>query len=95
MNTPMPLLVPVLALTAAALVAPAAIAGPKCTDAPRSQWMSEQAMQERITATGYVIDKFKVSGSCYEIYGKDAEGRRVEIYYDPTDGRVVKRRGET
>ncbi|MBJ6980561.1 MULTISPECIES: PepSY domain-containing protein [unclassified Luteimonas] len=79
---------------AAVLLAPAAFAGPKCTDAPRSQWLPEHAMQERITAAGYTIDKFKVSGSCYEIYGRDKDRRRVEIYYDPTDGRVVKQRGD-
>jgi hypothetical protein len=91
MNT----LVPVIAVSLAALLAaPAAIAGPTCTDAPRSEWLSGQAMQTRITAAGYTIDQFKVSGSCYEIYGKDRDGRKVEIYYDPTDGRVVKHRGQ-
>lgn len=87
MKTPLSLLV-----AAAVLAAPAALAGPKCTDAPRSQWLPEQAMQDRISTAGYTIDEFKVSGSCYEIYGKDKNGRRVEIYYDPTDGRVVKQR---
>ena len=81
-----------LAAVAVALVAPAAIAGPKCTDAPQSQWLPQKTMQDRITKAGYTIDKFKVSGTCYEIYGKDKNGRRVEIYYDPTDGRVVKER---
>lgn len=86
-------LLPILAV-AAALAAPAALAGPKCTDAPRDQWMPEKTLQDRITKAGYVIDKFKVSGSCYEIYGKDKAGRRVEIYYDPTNGRVVKERND-
>ena len=80
-----------LALTAA-LAAPAAIAGPTCTDAPRSNWLPEKTMQDRITSAGYVIDKFKVSGSCYEIYGKDKAGNQVEIYYDPTNGKVIKER---
>ena len=83
-----------LAAVAVALVAPAAIAGPKCTDAPQSQWLPQKTMQDRITKAGYTIDKFKVSGTCYEIYGKDKNGRRVEIYYDPTDGSVVKERDD-
>lgn len=91
MKTPVRTLVPLVAV-AAALAAPTAFAGPKCTDAPRGTWMPEKSMQERITKAGYTIDKFKVSGTCYEIYGKDKTGRRVEIYYDPTDGRVVKER---
>jgi hypothetical protein len=77
----------------AALFSLGAIAGPKCTDAPRSQWMPEQQMKDRILKDGYTIDKFRVSGQCYEIYGRDKAGNDVEIYFDPTDGRIVKRRG--
>ncbi len=86
-------LVPLIAVVTA-LAAPSAFAGPKCTDAPRSQWLPEKTMQERITKAGYSIDKFKVSGTCYEIYGKDKAGRKVEIYYDPTNGRVIKERDD-
>jgi hypothetical protein len=49
-------------------------------------------MKARILKDGYVIDTFKVSGQCYEIHGKDAKGDQVEIYFDPTDGRIVKQR---
>jgi hypothetical protein len=76
----------------AALVSFGAFAGPKCTDAPKSQWMPQQQMKDRILKDGYTIDKFKVSGQCYEIYGQDKAGNQVEIYFDPTDGRIVKRR---
>jgi len=88
-------LLPVLTVAlAAVLAAPAALAGPRCTDAPRSEWLPAKTMRDRITSAGYAIDEFKVSGSCYEIYGKDRTGRKVEIYYDPTDGRVVKQRDQ-
>ena len=50
-------------------------------------------MKQKILAAGYTIKEFKVSGTCYEIYGKNARGNKVEIYFDPTDGRIVKRRG--
>ena len=76
----------------AALLSFGAIAGPKCTDAPRDQWMPAQQMKQRILDAGYTIDKFKVSGQCYEIYGQDKDGNEVEIYFDPTDGHIVKRR---
>ena len=79
---------------AAALFASSAIAAPKCTDAPRARWMPEQTLKDRLVKQGYRIDRFKVSGQCYEIYGQDKAGKDVEIYFDPTDGRVVKRRGD-
>jgi hypothetical protein len=78
---------------AAALGSLSAIAAPKCTTAPRNQWLPEATMKARLLKDGYVIRQFKVSGQCYEIYGKDARGNNVEIYFDPTDGRIVKRRG--
>lgn len=60
----------VLSLAAAAALGslPAA-AGPKCTDAPRSQRLPEATMKQRILKDGYSIDTFKISGQCYEIYG--------------------------
>lgn len=77
----------------AALLSFGALAGPKCTDAPRDKWLPEQQMKDMILRDGYIIDKFKVSGQCYEIYGQDKDGNDVEIYFDPTDGSIVKRRG--
>ncbi len=69
----------------------AAFAGTQCTDAPKSGWLSEEAMKQKIADAGYQIDKFKLTdGNCYEIYGKDKEGKKVEIYFNPVDGSVVK-----
>jgi len=63
---------------------------PQCTSEPQSAWMSEAAMQARVTQMGYKADVFKVSGNCYEIYGKDKDGRDVEVYFNPVTGEVVK-----
>lgn len=76
----------------AALFSMGAFAAPLCTKAPQSQWMPQQNLKDRLVKEGYTIDKFLVSGTCYEIYGKDKAGKMVEIYFDPTDGRVVKQR---
>ncbi|CAI07932.1 conserved hypothetical protein [Aromatoleum aromaticum EbN1] len=68
-----------------------AFAGPQCTDMPKSDWMSEEAMKQKIAEQGYTVDKFKTTdGNCYEIYGKDQDGKKVEIYFSPIDGSVVK-----
>lgn len=76
----------------ASLLSVAAVAAPQCTTAPRDQWMSEAAMKQKVLDQGYTIKVFKVSGNCYEIYGKDKDGKNVEIYFDPTDGHIVKQR---
>jgi hypothetical protein len=64
-----------------------------CTPAPRDQWIAEAEMKSRIAALGYKVQVFKVTrGGCYEIYGRDAAGKRVEVYFDPVDGKIVKQR---
>ena len=78
-------------LVAAALSA-SAIAAPQCTTAPRAQWLTEAAMKQQVLDQGYTIKVFQVTGNCYEIYGKDQAGKNVEIYFDPTDGHIVKQR---
>ncbi|ANQ83355.1 PepSY domain-containing protein [Azoarcus olearius] len=76
---------------AACTLSTVALAGPQCTEAPKSQWLPEEAMKQKISAAGYTVDKFKVtSGNCYEIYGKDKDGKKVEIYYNPVDGSVAR-----
>ncbi len=79
-----------LGLACMALVAGCGSGGPQCTDAPQSGWMSEAAMKRLIDGFGYRVNEFKVSGSCYEIYGWDRQGRKVEVYFNPVSGAVVK-----
>ncbi|HJV26221.1 MAG TPA: PepSY domain-containing protein [Aromatoleum sp.] len=72
-------------------LATAAFAGPQCTEAPKSGWLTEEAMKQKIAADGYTVDKFKVTaGNCYEIYGKDKDGQKAEVYFNPVDGSIVK-----
>ena len=82
-----------LSLTlAATLFAGAALAAPVCTKEPQSKWMSEADMKARIAKDGYKVNVFKNTGSCYEIYGLDKDGKKVEIYFNPVDGAIFKQR---
>jgi hypothetical protein len=84
-----------LMLPAAALLALAGCAGEpatQCTSTPQGEWQDADAFQQTLLARGFEINEFKVTeGNCYEIYGFDADGTKVEIYFDPVDGSVVKR----
>jgi hypothetical protein len=70
----------------------AAFAKKECTSEPKTKWMSEADFKHKVETEGYKISKFKQPGSCYEIYGTDKEGKKVEIYFNPVDGSIVKRR---
>lgn len=67
---------------AAALVSTAAMASANCKAYPKEEWLKPEEARSRIEARGYTINKFKVDGNCYEIYGRDRAGRKVEIYFD-------------
>lgn len=67
-----------------------AYAKKNCTNEPKEKWMSEADFKKKVEAEGYKISKFKQPGSCYEIYGTNKEGKKVEIYFNPVDGSIVK-----
>lgn len=72
-----------------------ALASTHCTDAPKTQWQKQDDFKAKLQKEGYQIQKFKITeGNCYEIYGKDKSGKKVEIYFNPTNGDVVKQKGE-
>lgn len=62
----------------------------ECTTEPKEKWMKEEEFKKMVEGQGYTIKKFKQPGTCYEIYGKNKDGKSVEIYFNPVDGSIVK-----
>lgn len=62
----------------------------QCTSQPKDKWQKEADFKGKLTAEGYKIKTFKTSGTCYEIYGTNKDGKKVEIYFDPVTGKPVK-----
>ncbi len=89
-----------IAIAAAALVSVGAFAavaqagslGRPCTSAPESQWLPLDALRSRVEADGYRVQKAKIKDACGEIYALDRNGARVELFLDPTSGRIVATR---
>jgi len=61
-----------------------------CTDQPQQKWMKIEEFKKVVQKKGFTIRKFKQPGSCYEIYGKDKDGREVEVYFSPVDASIKK-----
>lgn len=82
----------VAGLVAFSVLAPvAAFAGPVCTTEAKDKWLTEDAMKAKVAEMGYQkIKTFKVSGSCYEIYGYTKDNKKAEVYFNPVTGAVVK-----
>ena len=77
-----------LALTLGAAALPA-WAGDDC-DVPLQRWQSREAVRRMAVEKGWELQRLKIDDGCYEVYGKDAQGRSFKAKVDPETLRVVK-----
>ena len=49
-----------------------------------------EALQSKLEADGWEIKKIKVDEGCYEAYAINAEGQRVEAYFNPQTFELIK-----
>ena len=59
-------------------------------DAPVARWQSREAVRQMATQQGWDVQRLKIDDGCYEVYGKDAQGRSFKAKVDPETLRVVK-----
>jgi len=76
-------------LVATVLGAGSAAAADLCS-VPEAEWQPKEALQQKLEAEGWKIKKVKIDEGCYEVYGTDASGTRMESYFDPKTFAVVK-----
>jgi hypothetical protein len=87
-------------VAAAFAASPLANAGANCPKIPEDQWMHVLDLQKKIVNEyGFAIKKFQTSGNCYEIYGwgRSEDGKRfekIEVYFHPGTGEIVKKKVE-
>ncbi len=75
---------------AATLPAGAALAGGDNCSVPRAQWQPREAVMQLAADNGWTVSEFEIDDGCYEIEGRDREGRRIEVDLDPATLRIVK-----
>lgn len=64
------------------LVALPALASDRC-HVEKSKWRPVDELKTELSAKGWTISNVKTEDGCYEVYGKDEKGKRVEIFFDP------------
>jgi hypothetical protein len=50
---------------------------------PMAQWQPRDAVQRMAEAQGWTVRRIKIDDGCYEIDGRDTNGRRVDVKVDP------------
>ena len=59
-----------------------------CDATERADWLSQEQMTQMLEAQGWSVRRMKEDGGCWEVYGTNPEGQRVEGYFHPITGAV-------
>jgi len=57
---------------------------------PMADWLPRDAVARYAEENGWVVRRIKIDDGCYEIHGRDAEGRRIEVTVHPATLQVLK-----
>lgn len=63
--------------------------GKPCTTEPKEKWMALEAIEKIVKDHGYEVAKSKLKNACAELYVRDAQGVRIELFIDPATGNPV------
>ena len=74
---------PVTFVSLALLASTTAFAADKCQAGPASDRQPKETLEKALVAEGWKIQKIKVDDGCYEVYGTDAKGNKVETWFHP------------
>ena len=67
-----------------------------CQSGDQATWKTQEQLTGKIKSEGWQVQRIKIDGGCYEVYGTTPEGDRVEAYFHPVtlEKLLVARRGQ-
>lgn len=82
------------ALGAAVLLTGSLLAGAARADddclVPMTDWQPRSAVADLAAARGWQVRRIRVDDGCYQILGRDAAGRSIEVTLDPATLAVIE-----
>jgi hypothetical protein len=79
---------PTIVAVLAALSAAPTLADDDCF-VPMADWQPREAVARMAAENGWTVRRIKIDDGCYEIDGRDAQGRRVEVMVHPATLEVI------
>lgn len=79
-----------VALLSGVVVTGAAHADDGDCNVPMANWQPREAIQNMAEAQGWTVRRIKTDDGCYEIDGRDAQGREIEVTVDPGTLAIVE-----
>ncbi|MEJ8855624.1 PepSY domain-containing protein [Variovorax robiniae] len=55
----------------------------RCAPVPKEEMKPQMELQRKLTSEGWKVRQIKNFNGCYEVYGFDPSGKRVEMFFDP------------
>jgi hypothetical protein len=55
----------------------------KCPVHPKSEWKPHTELEKKLAKEGWVVRRMEKTDTCYEVYAKDPQGKRIEAFFDP------------
>ena len=55
----------------------------KCDPIPKAEWQTQMSLQNKLADQGWRVRQIKVENGCYEVYGFDEKGAKVEVFFNP------------
>lgn len=72
-----------------ALIAGPALAGDDCA-VPMTDWQPRDAVVKLAAEQGWDLRRIRIDDGCYEVIGRDAEGRAIEVKLNPATLAVIE-----
>jgi hypothetical protein len=60
-----------------------------CGNVPVADWMSESDVRKRVSDMGIGVREVDIDDGCYEVEGRNKDGRWIEIGLQPQTGEQV------
>ena len=54
-----------------------------CDSGPTEGWQPQAVLEKKLVDEKWQVRRIKVDGGCYEVYGINDKGQRVEAYFHP------------
>ena len=61
----------------------------RCDPIPKDEWKPQAELERKLKNEGWTISRVKIENGCYEVYGKNAAGRKMETFFHPKTFEVV------
>ena len=61
----------------------------RCEPIPKAEWKPQAELERKLKSEGWTISRVKIENGCYEVYGKNAVGKKTETFFHPKTLEVV------